>query len=117
MNRRDTPRTSSASATAPKNSTGSDMSDLFDLPFEEQPDDVADGRSGDRRSQEPPPSRRLLTVTEVTLRVRDLLEAEFVEVWIEGELSNCRLWSGHLYFTLKDSSTQLRAFMFRSALR
>jgi exodeoxyribonuclease VII large subunit len=40
------------------------------------------------------------------------------EVWVEGELSNCRVWNtGHLYFTLKDESTQLRGFMFRSALR
>src|SRR5262245_46825575 len=94
------------------------MSDLFDLPFEEDKDDaIGDERSGERRSEEPAPIRRILSVTDVTLRVRDLLESEFFEVWIEGELSNCRLWSGHLYFTLKDSSTQLRAFMFRSALR
>jgi exodeoxyribonuclease VII large subunit len=50
--------------------------------------------------------------------VRDLLEEHFFEVWVEGELSNCKLWNtGHLYFTLKDSSSQLRGFMFRSALR
>ena len=38
-------------------------------------------------------------------------------VWVEGEISNCRPWNGHLYFTLKDASSQLRAFMFRSSLR
>jgi len=39
-------------------------------------------------------------------------------VWVEGELSNCRLWNtGHLYFTLKDSSAQIRGVIFRSALR
>ena len=50
--------------------------------------------------------------------IRDLLEAEFFEVWVEGELSNCRVWNtGHLYFTLKDSGAQVRGVIFRSALR
>jgi exodeoxyribonuclease VII large subunit len=66
----------------------------------------------------PVASRRILTVTELTVRVRDVLESEFVEIWVEGELSNCRVWNtGHLYFTLKDASTQIRAVIFRSALR
>src|SRR5881296_3566598 len=89
------------------------MSDLFDLPFED-----------DEPEPEPEPaptpvaSRRVFTVTEVTVRVRDLLETEFFEVWVEGELSNCRLWNtGHLYFTLKDSAAQIRGVIFRSALR
>ena len=83
------------------------MSDLFDLPFEEE----------DAGSEAPSP-RRVFTVTELTVRVRDLLEERFFEVWVEGELSNCKVWNtGHLYFTLKDSSSQLRGFMFRSALR
>ncbi|MGH9144846.1 MAG: exodeoxyribonuclease VII large subunit, partial [Vicinamibacterales bacterium] len=57
-------------------------------------------------------------VTELTVRVRDLLEGEFGEVWVEGELSNCRVWNtGHLYFTLKDGAAQVRAVIFRSALR
>src|SRR5215813_1244587 len=82
------------------------MKDLFDLPFEDD-----DGRStGDQR--------RILTVTELTIRVRDALEQQIGEVWVEGELSNCKVWNtGHLYFTLKDGSSQLRGFMFRSALR
>jgi len=83
------------------------MPDLFDLPFED-----ADPLP------EAPPARRVLTVTELTIRVRDALETQVGEVWVEGELSNCRVWNtGHLYFTLKDSSSQLRGFMFRSALR
>jgi len=84
------------------------MSDLFDLPFEEQEPEPA---------ETPIAARRVLTVTEVTVRVRDLLEAEFVEIWVEGELSNCRVWNtGHVYFTLKDAGAQLRAVIFRSAL-
>jgi exodeoxyribonuclease VII large subunit len=85
--------------------------DPFDLPFDSE---------ADTRELVPPrpAAQRVLTVTELTLRVRDLLESEFYEVWVEGELSNCRIWNtGHLYFTLKDSSTQVRAVIFRSALR
>jgi exodeoxyribonuclease VII large subunit len=60
----------------------------------------------------------VFSVTELTVRVRDLLEAEFFEVWVEGELSNCRVWNtGHLYFTLKDGASQIRAVIFRTALR
>ena len=89
-------------------------SDLFDLPFEE--DEPQSPRP--KVPANPVASRRILTVTELTVRVRDLLESEFVEIWVEGELSNCRVWNtGHLYFTLKDASTQIRAVIFRSALR
>src|SRR5881396_1120892 len=89
------------------------MSDLFDLPFE---DDEPEPEP--ERAPTPVAVRRVLTVTELTVRVRDLLESEFFEIWVEGELSNCRLWNtGHLYFTLKDSSAQIRGVIFRSALR
>ena len=61
---------------------------------------------------------RVFSVTELTVRVRDLLEEQFAEVWVEGELSGCRLWNtGHLYFTLKDGASQIKAVIFRSALR
>jgi exodeoxyribonuclease VII large subunit len=94
------------------------MADLFDLPFED-----ADERGDETPPPKPDPrtaivERRVLSVTELTVRIRDLLEVEFGEVWVEGELSNCRLWqTGHLYFTLKDGAAQLRAVIFRSALR
>src|SRR5712692_2492314 len=89
------------------------MTDLFDLPFEEEKD-PSQQLSVDRPQST---ARTILTVTELTIRVRDLLEAAFVEVWVEGELSNCRVWNtGHLYFTLKDASAQVRAVIFRSAL-
>jgi len=92
------------------------MSDLFDLPFEEEPEEVEE--PAPTLPAPTLPSRRVLTVTELTVRVRDLLEAEFFEVWVEGELSNCRVWNtGHLYFTLKDGSSQIRSVIFRSALR
>jgi exodeoxyribonuclease VII large subunit len=89
------------------------MKDLFDQLFEEEPD-----RSPAPAPAEAPPVRRVFSVTELTIRVRDTLEERIGEVWVEGELSNCRVWNtGHLYFTLKDASSQLRGFMFKSALR
>ncbi|MGE0702895.1 MAG: exodeoxyribonuclease VII large subunit [Vicinamibacterales bacterium] len=84
------------------------MSSLFDQPFEEEDD----------QRDEPPPARRVFSVTELNVTIRDHLEAGFFEVWVEGELSNCRPWNtGHLYFTLKDRSSQIRGVIFRSALR
>jgi exodeoxyribonuclease VII large subunit len=88
------------------------MSDLFDLPFEEDPGNAAS------EPEAPVPVRRIYTVTELTVRVRDHLEERFFEVWVEGELSGVKLWNtGHLYFTLKDYSSLLKGLMFRSALR
>ncbi len=96
------------------------MSDLFDLPFEEdapEPEPEAPGPATPGPVSETS-ARRVFTVTELTVRVRDLLEEQFAEVWVEGELSNCRVWNtGHLYFTLKDGSSQMRSVIFRSALR
>ena len=61
----------------------------------------------------------LLSVSDVTRLIRDSLEEQFQDVWIEGEISNLRARSsGHLYFTLKDNQSQLRGVLFRSgALR
>jgi exodeoxyribonuclease VII large subunit len=89
------------------------MSDLFDLPFEEDPDPESEPVA------EPPaaPARRVLSVTQLTVAIRDALEERFFQVWVEGELSNCKQWNGHLYFTLKDDQAQLKGFMFRSSLR
>jgi len=48
--------------------------------------------------------------------VRVSLETGFAEVWLEGEISNLRApASGHLYCTLKDQTSQIRAVIFRSA--
>src|SRR5204862_440601 len=55
-------------------------------------------------------------VSELTRRVRNLLEQTFPNVWVEGEISNLRTpSSGHVYFTLKDANAQISVVMFRSA--
>ena len=62
--------------------------------------------------------RVVLSVGELNAKIRDLLENELQAVWVEGEISNARVWNtGHLYFTLKDSGSQIKAVMFRSAVR
>jgi exodeoxyribonuclease VII large subunit len=64
------------------------------------------------------PSRTILTVSELNATIRDLLENALTNVWVEGEISNARVWNtGHMYFTLKDSASQVKAVMFRSAVR
>jgi exodeoxyribonuclease VII large subunit len=61
-------------------------------------------------------SRHIYTVSEITQDIKLILEANFNEVWVEGEISNFRLaTSGHFYFSLKDQLSILAAAMFRGA--
>lgn len=60
----------------------------------------------------------ILTVSQLSRQIKDLLEGAFPEVWVEGEISNLSApHSGHIYFTLKDEQSQVRAVLFRSAQR
>src|SRR5215469_16125844 len=78
------------------------------------------------------PARRVWTVSDLIGSVRTQLEANYTDVWVEGEISNFRpAESGHLYFTLKDDGgrtgpprpgalaggAQLRVVMFRLQAR
>lgn len=59
-----------------------------------------------------------ISVSELTLRLKNQIETEFGTVHVEGELSNCKQWSsGHLYFTMKDDRAQLRGVMFRTTVQ
>jgi exodeoxyribonuclease VII large subunit len=86
------------------------MASLFDEPFEDdRPEPAAAAK---------PPARVVYSVSELTAEVARCLEQRFFQVWIEGEISNARpAASGHLYFTLKDDTAQVRAVMFRGPLR
>jgi exodeoxyribonuclease VII large subunit len=87
------------------------MADLFSQPFE-------DDDESERRPSPAKVERRVHTVSELTSAIRGTLESKFGDLWIEGEISNCRVWNtGHAYFTLKDETAQIRAVMFRSAVR
>jgi exodeoxyribonuclease VII large subunit len=64
------------------------------------------------------PDRRSFTVSELTARIRELLSKNFVDVVVEGEISNCReAQSGHVYFTLKDEKAQVKCVWFRQQMR
>lgn len=57
----------------------------------------------------------IFTVSELTRKVRDALEENFADIWVEGEISNLRIpSSGHIYLTLKDEASQIRAIIFKS---
>ena len=61
-----------------------------------------------------PPATGIYTVSGLARVVRGLLEDAFPQVSVEGEISNlARPASGHLYFSLKDTSSQIRCAMFR----
>lgn len=65
-----------------------------------------------------PPERRIWTVRALVSAVRSHIEREYSDCWVEGEVSNLRIPdSGHLYFTLKEESAQIRVVMFRSSAR
>ncbi len=58
--------------------------------------------------------RRVWGVVELVSRVRQDLERVYGDMWVQGEVSNCRLaGSGHVYFTLKDGDAQLSVVLFR----
>ena len=61
-----------------------------------------------------PTQVKIYSISQITSRIRDSLETEFCDVWLEGEISNLKTpFSGHIYFILKDSTSQIRAVAFR----
>ena len=66
--------------------------------------------------EQPRQQRRIWPVRELVGQVRSLVEQEYGDVWVEGEISNYRpAPSGHIYFTLKDAEAQLPIVLFRRA--
>src|SRR5947209_14690868 len=64
------------------------------------------------------PERRVWGVRDLVAAARTHLEREYSDIWVEGEISNFKAHdSGHLYFSLKDRDSQIRAVMFRSQAR
>jgi len=91
------------------------VADLFDTPFEEDepPLDAAAARPAAA------PERHVYSVSELTSGIRAAIEDRFGQIWLEGEISNCKVWNttGHMYFTLKDEGAQIKAVMFRTQVR
>lgn len=78
------------------------MDDLFEYSAKQFP------------SEEKNEERSIYSVSELTRKIRNLLEYKIGEIWVEGEISNLRKQaSGHQYFTLKDANSQLSCVLFR----
>ena len=61
---------------------------------------------------------KTISVTRLVRRMRNLLEIELGELWVEGEVSNMRKQaSGHMYFTLKDEGAQISCVLFKGNAR
>lgn len=57
----------------------------------------------------------VITVTQLTAAIKNQLESRFVNITVQGEMSNCKLHSsGHLYFDLKDAGAKVPAVLFRA---
>ncbi len=66
----------------------------------------------------PKPAPKALSVTQLVRRMKNLLEVELGEVWVEGEVSNLKKQaSGHWYFSLKDDGAQIQCAMFGARKR
>jgi len=62
------------------------------------------------------PENKILSVSDFTRNVKNVLESNFPAVWVSGEISNLAMpRSGHWYFTLKDDQSQVRCAMFRQS--
>jgi exodeoxyribonuclease VII large subunit len=60
-------------------------------------------------------TRRVYSVSELTAEIRRWLERHLGQLWISGEITNCRAQnSGHVYFTLKDAFAQISCVVFRN---
>jgi len=55
-----------------------------------------------------------ISVSQLTAQIKNILEGEFDNIWISGEISNFKHhYSGHMYFTLKDDSAEIKVVMFK----
>lgn len=67
---------------------------------------------------QPGTAKTIYSVSELTSKIKTVLEDTFPFIWICGEVSNLRMpASGHCYFTLKDESAQISAVIFRGQYR
>src|SRR5438046_5471515 len=64
-----------------------------------------------------PQTSKVFTVCELTRAIRGVLETKFGAVWVQGEISNYKLYpSGHQYFTLKDQRAQIGCVIWRDTM-
>jgi len=62
--------------------------------------------------------QHILQISELTRKVRFILESELNTVWLTGEISNfIAAGSGHWYLSLKDAKSQVKCAMFKGSNR
>lgn len=62
--------------------------------------------------------KKIYTVSELNREIKTILEDSYPDVWVEGEISNFRLYpSGHMYLSLKDAEGQISAVIFQGVNR
>ena len=60
--------------------------------------------------------RKIISVSDINLQLKQLLARQYPMIWVEGEISNLATpASGHIYFSLKDRGAQIRCVMFRNS--
>ncbi|HXC97657.1 MAG TPA: exodeoxyribonuclease VII large subunit [Edaphobacter sp.] len=81
----------------------------------ESPEDAVEAlKAGTDRVTTLAVERRIWTVRALVNGIRHQIETNYTDIWVEGEISNCRsASSGHIYFTLKDGESQLAVVVFR----
>jgi len=101
-----------------------DTEDLFSLLFDDQKPEVVAKKINEsetivRPVVTPAPAlKKPLTITRLTRKIKSLVENNFSEIWVEGEISTFNNHSsGHFYFTLKDKNSQISVVMFRNSNR
>ena len=119
------PRPGSARAGSTSPATGSQLDLLFSAPPPTPKPPTSRPTTRSRRKPvpaaataapppAPAPERRIWSVCDLVAGIRQQLEGEYEDIWVEGEISNCRpAPSGHIYFTLKDGEAQLPVVLFR----
>lgn len=94
--------------------TGFFFEDPEPSPEEVSPPPNAEPTPAPAPAQPLPVERRIWTVADLVTRIRQHVESAYSDLWVEGEISNCRpAPSGHIYFTLKDGDAQLLVVLFR----
>jgi exodeoxyribonuclease VII large subunit len=101
-------RTSSASADLHQGSL------LFAATEPESTPPLVNAAESAPKIPDPIPDRQILTVAALVGKIRQQVETTHIDIWVEGEISNCRpAPSGHIYLTLKDDVAQLPVVLFR----
>ena len=106
--RKGKPRSNQRRSTLPTDSDSQSQAGLFS---------ALDPRPAKPSTSRSKAERRIWSVRALVTDIRQHIETNYTDLWVEGEISNCRSApSGHLYFTLKDGEAQLPVVLFRRNL-